>query len=90
MFTKILIWEGKLSIIIRLLLGTHECNNNTADLSTNRGGEKVFLELKSTLDSNPSIRYWKIYRLGTIFTKYNTHLIATTSKQDRHFALTTR
>lgn len=27
MFTKILIWEGKLSIINRLLLDTHECNN---------------------------------------------------------------
>lgn len=34
MFTKILIWEGKRSIINHLLLDTHECNNNMTDLST--------------------------------------------------------
>lgn len=47
MFTKILFWEGKLSIINRLLLDTHECNNNTTDLSTNiEGNSHAFLELK--------------------------------------------
>lgn len=41
MFTKILIWEGKRSIINHLLLDIHECNNNTTDdLSTIPNAER--------------------------------------------------
>lgn len=80
MFTKILIWEGKLSIINRLFLDTHECNNNTADLSTNTEGN-VFLEFKSTLGFD--IPLMKISRSGTMFTEHETSFVASkNSKQN--------